>query len=190
MKCLPLVWNIYSKWLTHRFQHFSDSAKGFWALLVTSTNPYRWLHQQIQTDAQNWALSGIIKLINLFLSYLLFLVQMLWITLWTLGNTFTDHGDCCLHSIPVYYGLIIFLLDKQHLFATYITISPGKAPLRCDTSDGRVGQKDKFVGCWHLMVVNGNNQLKFPQTLTLWGGTANVFTWPAVTQKQIKKFLL
>ena len=33
IKCLRLVQNIYSKWLTHHFWHFSSSAKGFLALL-------------------------------------------------------------------------------------------------------------------------------------------------------------
>ena len=36
IKCLRLVWNIYSKWLTHRFRHFSNSAKGVLALLIIS----------------------------------------------------------------------------------------------------------------------------------------------------------
>ena len=34
IKCLRLVRNIYSKWLTHRFRHFLNSATGFLALLV------------------------------------------------------------------------------------------------------------------------------------------------------------
>ena len=40
--CLRFVQNIYSKWLTHRFQHFSNSAKGLLALLIGMFQQQQW----------------------------------------------------------------------------------------------------------------------------------------------------
>ena len=42
-KCLRLVRNTYSKWLTHRFRHFSSSAKGVLALLLNSLRLVSWI---------------------------------------------------------------------------------------------------------------------------------------------------